>query len=230
VLIGEEEGTREAADEFGAIFAPSVERNSKGTPLVSSVFQQATQCASYRMLAYVNSDIILFSDFSQAVQLVAEKAGSRPFLMIGGRCDLLLEQELDDFSPLSQLRLLQQSIRHAPCGLDYFVFPSGLYDSIPPFAIGRTKWDTWLARRALSQGRPVVDATADVIVFHQNHTCLLGDARPKPQLFRGEIELNHRLYGAAFGNRSFLHTTDATHALVRGQFLRNASAGTHPPL
>jgi len=54
-------------------------------------------------------------------------------------------------------------------GLDYFIFPCGLFRDIPPFAVGRPAWDNWLVYKARSLGLPVIDATKMVTAIHQNH-------------------------------------------------------------
>ncbi|NLT75105.1 MAG: glycosyltransferase, partial [Planctomycetes bacterium] len=58
---------------------------------------------------------------------------------------------------------------HAECGLDYFVFPKGLYREIPPFAIGRTAWDNWLVMAPHTYGAAVVDGTEFITAVHQDH-------------------------------------------------------------
>ena len=57
---------------------------------------------------------------------------------------------------------------HSISGIDYFIFSNGLYLDVPPFLVGRWKWDNWLVWRAL-QSVPVIDATEMITVIHQNH-------------------------------------------------------------
>src|SRR5260370_13114663 len=83
ILIGNEEGTAEIAMEFGVRHAPDVARNTFGTPLVSDLFKQAQQVSSRNLFCYVNSDIILMSDFMVAIQRIT-KQKSR-FLLVAHR-------------------------------------------------------------------------------------------------------------------------------------------------
>jgi hypothetical protein len=170
ILLGEDEGTAEVANELGLRHILSVERNNVGTPLISSVFAEAQAAASYTALCYVNSDIMLMSDFLQAVRTVARQKSN--FLLVGRRwdCDI---QEAFEFSNGWELHLgcllAEKGKLHAHTGIDYFVFPRGLWAEIPAFAIGRGAWDNWLIYEAKSHGTPVIDLTSMVKVAHQNH-------------------------------------------------------------
>ena len=54
-------------------------------------------------------------------------------------------------------------------GSDYFLFPRDCYRQIPDLAIGRAGWDNWFIFKSRFEGWPVIDATRDVIIVHQNH-------------------------------------------------------------
>jgi hypothetical protein len=170
ILLGNDCGTKEVAEEFGIQNIPDIARNEYGTPLVSSAFQLAENAARHTLLCYINADIILFDDFMEAVKSVARR--KRRFLMVGQRWDLEVTDPLD-FSEGWQLELREKILNsadmHPPTGIDYFVFPRGAIRKIPPFALGRTVWDNWLLYRARSRGVPLIDATQAVMAVHQNH-------------------------------------------------------------
>ena len=63
VLVGDEHGMPEIAEEFGLIHRPEARINEQGTPLISSIFDLGRAENSSPYLAYVNTDIILFPDF-----------------------------------------------------------------------------------------------------------------------------------------------------------------------
>src|SRR5438093_11627275 len=73
ILMGNDEGTAEIATELGLRYVPDVARNTFGTPLVSDLFRQAQQLSVSNFFCYVNSDIILMSDFMQAIQRVVNQ-------------------------------------------------------------------------------------------------------------------------------------------------------------
>lgn len=180
ILLGEEPGVATACQEFGLVHAPALAVNEFGTPLVSSVFATGQAMAHWPVVGYVNCDIILLSDFLPAVGAVAGRMAQ--FLMVGQRCDVDILRPWDCASPTweTDLRdLAQRAGRlHSAAAMDFFVFPAGMYHDVPPFAIGRTRWDNWLMWRARSAGIPVVDATAGVTVVHQNHSWPPGKVTP----------------------------------------------------
>lgn len=197
ILFGEDEGTAQVADEFGLRHVAHVARNQYGTPLVNDLFEKAQALASYTLLCYVNADILLMRDFVQAVALVSTLKGC--FLMVGQRWDLDLKEPLNLNDAHLQVwlraRLAEAGRLHGKTGTDYFVFPSGLYRDIPPFALGRTVWDNWLLSRAKALGVPVINATEVVTVIHQNH-----DYAPNPEgsgeIWQGpEGDINMKLAG-----------------------------------
>lgn len=170
LVLGDEEGAAETALELGLQHVPEVARNEHGTPLVNHVFATAENRAEHPLLAYVNADIVLMSDFGAAIAILARR--SAPFLMVGRRWDLDLRQPIDfaeNWESVLGQRVREEGRLHGPTGIDYFVFRRGLWPSIPPFAIGRTTWDNWLLYDARRRGAALIDATAVVTPIHQNH-------------------------------------------------------------
>lgn len=171
LLLGKEEGTAELSLEFGVRHIPELAHNEHGTPLISSIFKQAEMVASHRLLCYVNSDIILMSDFIEAVRYVAFRQDR--FLIAGQRWDLDVTEPLDFSIPYWERDLRQtvveRGVLHGETGMDYFLYPCNFWGEIPPFALGRTAWDNWLLYGALMQGAALIDATQNITAVHQNH-------------------------------------------------------------
>lgn len=170
ILCGDEVGIKEAATEFKVRHLPDIACNEYGTPLLNSAFDEVTKIAKYPYLGYVNADIILLNDFLRAVQ----KIHFREFLMVGKRHNIDLEQRWDFSQPewCSQLRKLALSEGNVASHffIDYFAFtPNGALERLPPFAVGRPRWDNWFVYHARSSGIPVIDASGVVMAIHQNH-------------------------------------------------------------
>ncbi len=212
VLFGDDEGTGETAREFGIEHRPQVARNEYGTPLLNDLFAQARQCASTAHLCYVNADIILMSDFAEAVRRVLR--AKRRFLMVGQRTDLDVREAIE-FAPGWEDRLRAQAARsgvlHRPTGIDYFAFHRDLWGRLPPFAIGRFSWDNWLIHRARHLRVPVIDATACVTAIHQNHDYSHARGGAKGARSGPEARENFRLAG---GRPLSLTIWDSTHLLT----------------
>jgi hypothetical protein len=170
ILVGNEEGTAEVARGYGVRHLPDVARNEYGTPLLNDIFEKAQHSATHDLLCYVNADIILMGDFIKALQRV-DSLRSR-FLVVGQRWDLDVRDPLDfdaNWEARLRARTVAEGTPHLMTGIDYFAFPCGFWNEIPPFAIGRTAWDNWLIYRARAIGSRVIDATNAVLVIHQNH-------------------------------------------------------------
>lgn len=170
ILFGHEEGVAETVAEYGISHVREVAVNEYGTPLINDIFEKAHHLSSTDLLCYVNADIILMSDFMEALQRTMRL--KRKFLMVGRRWDLDIKEPLK-FEGGWESALRQQARTqgelHAHSGIDYFAFSRGLWATIPPFAVGRPVWDNWMIYSARTAGIPVIDATEAVTCIHQNH-------------------------------------------------------------
>lgn len=204
VLFGDEAGIAEEAAAFGARHVAALERTSEGTPVLGGMFERVVEITRTGLLAYVNTDIVLMSDFTRAV---AQVAGSfSRFLIVGQRRNLRIEAPLDFGGPWeTTLRGLASGSDPFYPGIDYFVFPRDLWGAIPPFALGRAYWDNWLLYAARRRRAAVVDATPVVLAVHQDHAYYAG------QLHGAESKRNWELAGGA---RNLLTSREATHVLT----------------
>jgi hypothetical protein len=226
ILLADDPGTAEIAAEFGLGHIASVQRNAQGTPLLNDLFAQAQARAQSNVLCYVNSDIILFDDFMQAIARVA--ALSDRFLMIGRRTDLDVTTPIafqnDGWVSEVRGRALRDGVLQIARSIDYFAFSRGLYPAMPPLAIGRYWWDNWLVWKARALGATVVDATSAALAVHQNHDyshTVYGKGKPE-LMASAEAVLNSRLvceenpsdFDAGLGWMYLYTIDDATHELT----------------
>ncbi len=212
ILVGDDEGTTETAAAFGIRHAPKVERNEYGTPLLDSVFDKAQAMARHDMLCYLNADIMLMSDFMEALRRLPPER----LLMISRRWNVDVEELWDFGDPEWEMRLreharacgYQKSILGGP---DFFVFRRGQWCDIPPFALGRTVFDNWLIYAAVSLDYPVIDASSCVMAIHQNHDCGHADGGWSNAWFGEEATRNRALARDGAKTYNFL---DATHLMT----------------
>ncbi len=170
LLIGDEPGLQEAAQELGVAQLKVPSRAPSGAPIVSELFYAARQAAHHSLLGYVNADIILLDDFLASVKLAA--ASLPRFLMVGNRWDVDLDQRLVMEAAWDRdLRdhVMAHGRQHSPMGSDYFVYSAGEFTSIPPFTLGRSGWDNWMMYWARAQGIPLIDASRVITAIHQEH-------------------------------------------------------------
>jgi hypothetical protein len=223
ILMGNEEGIAEIAVEFGLQHVPDIARTTLGTPLVSGLFKQAEQSSDRPLLCYVNSDIILMSDFMEALQRVV--GYEKRFLMVGHRWDLDVTDRLE-FTPAWEETLRRQvKTRGTLAGqwsIDFFAFPRGELGEIPHFALGRPNWDNWMLYRARSLRMPLIDATPVVMAVHQNHD-YAHHPGGKDGMKRGHEALtNATLVGDTSHKFALI---DATHLLTAQKLRRNYDRG-----
>lgn len=220
VLLGNEAGLEEMASELGILHLSEVERSPSGAPRLSSMFELVRAHSQSPLLGIINADMLLMSDFMQAVRRVMELR--ERFVLVSQRWDLDVTAPIE-FTPEWEMRLRERVARfgklHRPAGSDFFVFSRECYTAVPPFTIGRAGWDNWMIYYALHQGWPVIDLTPSVMIVHQNHdySHLPGG---QPHYNHPETEENIRLAG---GQPNIRYTIlDATHQLVNGR-LRSPS-------
>lgn len=218
LLFADEDGSAAAAAELGVVHVPEIARNAWGTPLLSDAFAQAELHAETSLLCFVNADVVLLDDFVPALLRVA--AEGRQLLVVGESWNADVSAPIEfDAGWQARLRRLPARKRGADA-IDYFAFSRGLYEGMPPFAVGRTAFDNWLIWRACDRNALVVDATAVVKTLHQEHDYRhagsLGEIRVSPEARR-----NQELAG---GKQRLYSRFDATHRLTSRGLVANLGA------
>ncbi len=230
LLVGEEQGSAEAARELGVRLIPEVERSEAGTPLLGSVFSVAEKHALHPLLCYANADILFNHSLAQAVRAVS--ARRRPFLLTGRRRDIDLPERMD-FSAADWDERLTERVQAAgkpgtKSALDYFLFPKGGWGGLegftefPPLAIGRSAWDNWLVFWARARRMDVINGSDFILAVHQNHDY--------GHLPGGKAGVSHsaeakRNFALASYDRYLYGTPDSTHRIrTDGKIVRAFSA------
>lgn len=171
ILFGDEEGTAEISRELNLRHEPGVERSPLGPVRADSMFLRAQEIARHDVLCYSNCDIVLTQDFLRALERV--RAWKDAFLMVGCRWDTDITDPINFSSSDWQERIVERAktegIQRFYHAIDYFAFPRGLYQDVPPLVVGRIWWDHWIVWKALAQGDAVVDVSEVVCAVHQNH-------------------------------------------------------------
>ena len=221
IILGNEYGTAKKSAELNFKHIPDIVSNEYGTPLVNSLFETAEKVSTNDLLCYVNSDIILTSDFLVAVNRV--RSHFHAFLLSGRRLNLDLVNSLDfsrhDWeSDLKEYAYRKGKIESPLGGCDYFVYTKGILGRIPPFAVGRVRWDSWLLYKARSSNIPLIDATDVVMAIHQKHD-YSHHAQGEKGIWRGyEARKNFELLG---GYEYIFTILNATHRLRQDDLKRN---------
>ena len=208
ILFGNDKGTKEVASEFGFEHIDDIKRNKYGTPLLDSIFEKIESAAKFDVLMYINCDIMMTDDFGKTLEILLPKLNGNKFLIGGERWDTDIKENIDfnDAKWKTKLRnfVEKNSTLHGPTGIDYFVFNKGLFGKVPPFAIGRFAWDSWLIWKARKAGAFVINATPSIMAIHQNHPPPID--KGSENNFKEERRINTELAG-----KNKLHLDDANH-------------------
>ena len=218
ILLGNETGLAEAAQELGVKHLPDAEQNKSGTPLISSMFQLTRQNSNSDLLCIINADMILMPDFIEAAR--RSHTLRDKFVLLSQRWDLDITQPIEfveGWQNRLRLTIQSQGALHRPAGSDFFLFPLSCFLDVPHFTIGRAGWDNWMIYKARQEKWTVIDCTPSVMIVHQNHdySHLPGG---KPHYEHPDTNENIRLAG---GEANIRYTVlDATHQLVGGKLVR----------
>ncbi len=192
LIFGDEPGAEAAAAETGARHIRRVHRSPYGAPLLDDVFREAARLAAHDTLCFANADIVFRGDVAGAVATAAPAA---PFLMIGESTDMAVREPLRFDQAEWRHSLPLEHRPRGPLALDYFFYRRGLFDEVPPFSMGRARFDNWLVAEALARRATVIDATRLLDAIHQRHDYahLTGG---RQEAYRGPDALrNQRLAG-----------------------------------
>ncbi len=138
ILMGQESGLQEAARRFGVRHIPEVERNSSGTPLVSSMIGLARELSRSPLLGIINADMIVMRDVVAAVRTMMHLRAR--FVLLSRRWDLQVDEPIqfgEEWEECLRRAARERGVLHRPAGSDLFVFPRSCYSNLPAFAIGR---------------------------------------------------------------------------------------------
>lgn len=216
ILIGDEPGVKETACEANLRHLPTIAKNKFGTPLLNDAFTLANKGARFNLLLYMNCDVILTQDLFGAIARL--KGRTKPYAMIGGAWGLDIDFELtfgDNWEQELRSEARNKAKRRGANAIEYFLFTRGLWPDVPPFAVGRTRYDNWLMRQARKQSIPVIDASDSVLAIHQNHhypkelSCKLSAEPNISRWSNPELKENERLLGLTY----LFTTKHATHIL-----------------
>jgi hypothetical protein len=220
IVFGDDEGAAEVCSELGLRHEPEVARTEFGSIRLDDMFSKAQALAKYDVVCYANCDIILMGDFRRAISQT--KARYSRFLVVGRRWDTDIAEPIDfsipNWQEETRRRALAARRQRDPWWIDYFAFSRGLYAAeMPPFAIGRTCWDNWLAWKGSELGC-LVDASASVVAVHQNH-----DYGHHPQGAAGvwDGQEARRNFALAGGWGHLRTIAEATLILKDGEFKKN---------
>ncbi len=174
ILFGDDEGTAEIAAEYGIRHHPDIPYHENRLPLAGPLYARAQEIATFDLMMYINSDIILLSDFVSTLHKIVEyyKNRTRPFLAVGRYINLHLTERLDFNDPGWETCLRAEAKQYGWLAevytVDYFIFKKGPWPGeIPMFTLGAHYVDNYLIGAAFARGMDVIDTTGGIAAIQQ---------------------------------------------------------------
>jgi len=221
LVVGNEPGVRECCESFGLRHYPDVKQSEWGTPFLDSLFRIAENISTSDVLCYVNADILLTSELPRALARVQE--AFERFLVIARRWNVGVERvcaysPMEGDAALAELAQTYGSVEPVYGGGDLFAFPRGFWRTLPPYLMGRGRWDSGLILEARRLGACVIDVTSAVTAVHPLHAYpqpgKAGELSPRAE----EMSHNAQLLG---GPECVFSAVNSTHVATAGGFQRN---------
>lgn len=215
ILFGDDDGAAKVCAELGLRHEPYVERHVSGMKYLNYMFARAQEIARHEYLCYSNCDIVQLPQFRLAIERIL--SWKKNFLMVGRRWDTDVTHSIDfhgsDWPQDIHRVTTTTGFHQSQDFIDFFVFPRGLYDQVPPLIVGRSYWDHWLVWKALSLGVPVVDCSRFMVAVHQNHGYAY---HPQGKQGTHEDALAQHNFALSGSGRHLRSLHDATYAMTRG--------------
>ncbi len=199
ILMGNEDGVAEVAQELACQHLPEIEKSDYGTPRIDAAFRLADQTARHPVLAYVNGDILFFRRVIDLVQAIS--FAHRQFLFTGHKWLVDIEVELSAVEIQTESVLVhhcQSAVMAGATGIDFFFYPRSQYRKMPPLIVGRPGWDNWMLFDTIKQRIPLVIPDQGILALHQNHeTGHVPDKKPGTRWEGPEAEFNRHSIGSS---------------------------------
>lgn len=222
ILFGNSPGCAEASLSLGVKNVPAIASSPSGVPYFEAIVSYAQKHALYDIQIYLNSDIVVDSHILNALKLVSFSK----FLILGQRIDLpdgaVIPPEKDSWDAYLKALVQNGAILHTPPGMDYFIFPRGLWVGLEPLVIGRAGYDNALVSFCLKKDIPIIDATYAIPALHQYHDYSHVAGKEKEVLNGEDARRNSDIHGV---EHSAPNTADATWQIYNNKLIRNNSRG-----
>lgn len=225
ILYGDSAGIDQAGIDLGVKVVKSIASTEGGLPYFGAIADHAEIHGKFNTQVYLNCDILV-SNLHEA-----SKAISFPwFLAIGQRIDLSAETFVDQH-PSEYKKIINQLVTedrvqmHETSGIDYFMFPRGLWRGLKQIIVGRGGYDNALLDFCKWHHYPIIDCTLSVIALHQFHDYSHVKGNRNTVFFGVDAKQNIE----AAGRYSLLSVADADYILdnfhlqdiaCRGDYLR----------
>jgi hypothetical protein len=218
ILYGSGEGVESACRETGVKHVPEIKCSLAGIPYFNSIVEHAAMNAKNDIQCYLNCDIMLTKAIISAIRVIDFPR----YLATGQRIDLSENIYPKSLSNTDILKLLTngQADLHGPTGMDYFIFPRGMWAGLPPLVIGRCGYDNALVAFCLRNKIPLINTTLAFPALHLFHD-YSHVAGGKKTVVNGEDAINNLRWHKL--KHSLPDSADAPWLIVENTLMPNAA-------
>lgn len=221
IIMGNSNGAKEMSDQVQGIYIQNVPSSDHKIPTIPGLFETAERIANNELLCYVNADIILPKNFLHTIEFISKVR--KKFLAVGHRWDLNIKEKINFYDEYEKKTFWnyakKNSEKHAPTGIDYFIFKKYTFNNIPNLVIGRFGWDNWLLWYSRRNFMALIDLSANVFAIHQNHSY-------KFQNFKNSSEVQQSRDGLLNKKLTYkkgLNLLDANYFYNNGKIIKKTS-------
>lgn len=179
-ILGDDTSYAPVAKKYKLNHVKQIDTSFQGIPLFNSIISKANE-SDASIACFINADIHLHEDFINSLAKVVELF--KEFLVVAGRYDI----SQDNYQVSKGMRkgvnndrfhsfIKKHSILHTYGGMDIWCWNtrgSRLISNdllIPPFALGRGRYDNWLTHEAIqAKHKAVIDITETSYLIHVEH-------------------------------------------------------------
>jgi len=210
ILLGKEEGVVEIIRRKNLIQIKNIKKNQQGTPLLNDIFTQVQKNNEEKIFMYINADIILLNSPTSTIDILTNKFDR--FMAVGRRYEINRKIKIERKEIEQKIKTFHVR-QKSNSWMDYFIFSQGIFNKIPPFAIGRTFWDKWLVWNVLQQNIPVIDISESLFAIHQTHSYSINNMTNIKTAWSGEEAYNNLRLAGGWSNSATID--DATYIIKK---------------
>lgn len=211
ILLGDEEGISDIAKRKKLLHIIKIKRNRNGTPLLNDIFVQVQKEAKEEILMYINTDVMLLDSPILTIDILKKRFNT--FLAVGRRYEMNIKKRMKAVK-IKKVIETTEIRQKSNSWMDYFIFTREVFNSVPPFALGRTFWDKWLVWNTLRQQIPVVDITDHLYAIHQTHSYALNSKTNFKSVWAGKETLENLCLAGGWSHSATV--SDANYKLTKG--------------
>lgn len=155
-------------------FTDFIDSDQDGVPYIDDWFIKGFDYSSTDYVCWINSDIIIPNGWIQRCQFILEYfwKQKKQACIISRRCDFNYSLTGEINFPINYDEIAKERRSHSTWGIDFFLISKNPMqiniDDIPPFHMGKYRWDPWVAGWLSSQ-IPVVSLGDGFCTYHVNH-------------------------------------------------------------